>query len=245
MIERLEQANKRAYEQFADKVARVEQQLSEPVDAAPHRPSDDPHVPSSTSHPAGDGPSFGKPKRRGLFGFLLLIACIGVTALAWRLPYGDAVKQKIVGRSRQVATTLMEVLGKPEFARPTSSAALQADGANIPPSRTAPPVQILPNETTSDAIAPVPESEQLLRAMARDVGALRQELERLKADQGQIAHDNAKFADELKASKEQTARDIAEIAKQLETSREQMASVMAKVSRFNRRPGTSAPLSVR
>ena len=245
MIARLEQANERAYKQFAPKVALVDQQLSDSADAAPHRPSDDTQIPSSTFRPTGERPLPGRPKRRGLFGFLL-VACLG--AIVWQLPYGEAAKQMITGRARQVIAISIRSLEKLEFPAQTNSAAVQVDRAKAPPPpppRTSALAQTPPEEVAPATDAQVPKSEQLLRMMARDLATLRQEIERLQASQGQVARDNAKFADELKASKEQTEREIAEIARQLAASQEQLAHVMAKASKFNRRATTSAPLSQR
>src|SRR5271169_6857839 len=67
--------------------------------------------------------------------------------------------------------------------------------------------------------------------MARDRAAVERGIEQLKANQEQMARDNAKIADQLKANQEQTARDNAMIAKQLTASQEQMAAVIANTSK--------------
>src|SRR5947208_3176478 len=115
MIARLEEANARAYEEFASKVAHLDRPLSDPPHEAADRPSDDLQTRFNTIRPAvaGDRPSHGTPTRR-FFG-LLLVAFIGVAALTWALSYSDAVKQLIAGWASQSVSSLSQTLVKPEF----------------------------------------------------------------------------------------------------------------------------------
>jgi hypothetical protein len=241
MIARLEEANARAYEQFASKVARADKPLSDPLHEAADHPSDDLQTPFNTFRPAvaGDRPSHGTPMRR-FFG-LLLAAFIGVAALIWALSYGDAVEQLIAGWASQSAPSSYQTLAKQEFPAQTSSPNVQVDGAKVPHPRTGPQAQTVPEDVAPITAVQAGELAQWRQTMARDLATVRQGLEQLEASHEQMARDNAKIAEQFKANQEQAARDHAKIAEQLEASREQMALVIAKVSKRNLRPKTSAP----
>ena len=60
-------------------------------------------------------------------------------------------------------------------------------------------------------MAPAEQSE-LLQTMARDLAAMQQGNEHLKASQEQLVSDNAKTAEQLRASEEQVTRLVAKIS---------------------------------
>src|SRR6266403_2713984 len=74
----------------------------------------------------GKRPLFDRPAVRGFTG-LLLTACIGVAAIAWQSPYGDAAKQIIARWAPQLVLTSslpLENLGLPaQPSPPTAQAA--------------------------------------------------------------------------------------------------------------------------
>src|SRR5258708_38397472 len=81
-----------------DVLARAEEQLSKlELDAVP-----------------GPRPLFDRPAVRGLTG-LLLAACIGVAAIAWQSPYGDAARQIIARWAPQRVVTSTPPLENPEL----------------------------------------------------------------------------------------------------------------------------------
>src|SRR6202035_2273579 len=96
--------------------------------------------------------------------------------------------------------------------------AVHADAAIAAPSQPAPLAQTRqPEAVAPTASAPSSESAQLLQTMARDLAAVKQEneqlkasIEQLKTNQEQMTRDNARAAEQFKASQEQMARDIAE-----------------------------------
>src|SRR5882762_11041588 len=94
-VSRADEELAHAYEQITragEEIARAEEQLSKlEHDAA--RPA----VP-------GKRPLFDRPAVRGFTG-LLLAACIGVAAIAWQSPYGDAAKQIIARSAPQLVLT--------------------------------------------------------------------------------------------------------------------------------------------
>jgi hypothetical protein len=207
-----------AYEQITpagEDIARTEEQLSKlEHDAA--RPA----VP-------GKRPLFDRPAVRGFTG-LLLAACIGVAAIAWQSPYGDAAKQIIARSAPQLVLTSslpLENVGLPAQPSPPT---VQAAAAQTAPPQPAPLAQTAPEDVAPTAAALSPELTQLLQSMARDIATLGQAIEQLKASQAQMARDNANAAEQLKASQEQMARIIARASE-------------ARASEQNLRPRISAP----
>src|SRR3984893_2349877 len=91
----------------------------------------------------GDRPSIGRKAVRAFTGFLL-VACIGVAAIAWQ-SYGDAAKQIIAGWAPQLVPTsspLLENPGLPEQPNPpTIQASAQASAAKAAPPQSAPLAQ--------------------------------------------------------------------------------------------------------
>src|SRR5882757_5907176 len=73
-----------------EEIARAQEQLSKLEHDAARHPSDQ-QTRMNTFRPAvpGNRPLFDRPAVRGFTG-LLLAACIGVAAIAWQSPYGDA-----------------------------------------------------------------------------------------------------------------------------------------------------------
>src|SRR6266852_3965774 len=178
LVARADEELAHAHEQITrvgEEIARAEEQLSKlEHDAA--RPA----VP-------GKRPLFDRPAVRGFTG-LLLAACIGVAAIAWQSPYGDAAIIATWAPQRVV----------------TSSPPLENPGL----------AQTAPEDVAPTAAALSPELTQLLQSMARDLATLGQGMELLKASQEQMARDNANAAEQLKASQEQMARVIAKASEQ-------------------------------
>src|SRR5712692_1067437 len=112
-----------AYEQITragEEIARAEEQLSKlEHDAA--RPA----VP-------GKRPLFDRPAVRGFTG-LLLAACIGVAAIAWQSPYGDAAKEIIARWAPQRVLTSSLPLENPGLPAQPSPPPVQAAAAKTAP----------------------------------------------------------------------------------------------------------------
>jgi len=90
------------------------------------------------------------------------------------------------------------------------------------------PVLAAAQDTAPVAAPTTAELAQMLQTMARDLANLEQGIGQLKANQEQIARDNAKATEELKASQEQMTRLIARLSEQ------------SKPAEPNLRPRTSA-----
>jgi hypothetical protein len=175
--------------------------------------------PFDTFRPASVNDVLGSGDRRSMAGravrafiALLLAACIGVAAVAWK-SYGDVVIKQIAKLTTQVALTSSLPPEKPALVAQPAVPAVRADAANAASPQPAPLAQTAPEAVAPAAAAPSSaESAQLLQSMARDLASVGQEVEQLKASIAQ-----------LNASQQQMSRDI------------------ARASAQNSRPGISAP----
>jgi hypothetical protein len=206
-----------AYDQITragEEIARAEEQLSKLEHAARRT------VP-------GKRPSLGKRAVRGFIG-LMLAACICVAAFVWQSPYGDAARQIVARLAPQLVATASLPLENPGLPARPNPPTVRAAAADTAPPQPAALAQTAPQDVPPTAAALSPESMQLLQSMARDLAALGQGIEQLKASQEQMARDNAKAAEQFKASQEQMARVIAKASE-------------ARASEQNLRPNVSPP----
>jgi hypothetical protein len=242
--------NQRQTDPYADphddvQVARIDEELSklahdamrDPLDPQTHMGSDfsaGPAVPpvDTTFRPAavnqvpGHRPSIGGRAVRAFIGFLLAV-CIGVAGIVWQA-YGDVAKQMIAKWTPQLIATSsppLENTGLPEQPNPP---AVQADAAKAAPPPPAPVAQAAPEGVAPAAAAP--ESAVLLESMARELASARQEIDQLKASQGQMSRDLAKSSP-AKSSQ----------AKSAQTKAYEARASLAKPSDQHLRPTISAP----
>jgi hypothetical protein len=134
------------------------------------------------------GRSIARRAARGVIA-LLLAACIGLAAVAWK-SYGDTAKKKMAKLAAQFILT---------SSLPSEEAAQTASAAVLDPASKEPAslVQTAPQLVGTAAEAPSRDSAQLLQSMARDLSALAREVEQLKAGMEQ-----------LKVSQQQTIQDV-------------------------------------
>jgi hypothetical protein len=140
--------------------------------------------------------------RRAIRAFvtLLLAACIGLTAVAWK-SYGDVAKKQIAKLATQLALTTSLTPEEPAVAEQPAAPTVQADNAASPQLA---PHAALASPPAPEVVAPAAApSAQLLRSMARDLASLGQEVEQLKAGMEQ-----------LKTSQQQTSHDTAGASRQ-------------------------------
>jgi hypothetical protein len=224
-----------------EQIAQADEQLSKLMRDAARNPSDHPQSHTNTVRPAvrRNLPSPGGRAMRGFIG-LLLAACIGVAAIVWQSSYGDAAKRIIATWVPQLASTSSQ-----PFENPALSARPISPTAPVVAAQTASPEAAPLGRTASQDVAPTAapvstELAQLLQTMARDLAAVEQGIEQLKASQEQMASENAKTVEQLKASQQQMASENAKTVEQLKASQEQMTRLFAKASVQNLRPKTSA-----
>jgi hypothetical protein len=207
-----------AYSQITsagEEIARAEEQLAK-LERAGRRAG------------AAKRPSRGGRAVRGLIG-LMLAACICVAAFVWHSPYGDAAREIVASWAPQLVAIASLPLEKPGLPAQPGPPAVQAAAKAAPP-QPAPPAQ-----SAADDVAPAPAAAalspdltQLLQSVARDVAAMGQSIEQIKASQERMARDHVNAVDLLRASQEQMARVIAKTSE-------------AKTSEQNLRPKVSAP----
>jgi hypothetical protein len=212
-----------AYSQITragEEIARAEEQLAK-LERAGRRAA------------AAKRPSRGGRAVRGLIG-LMLAACICVAAFVWHSPYGDAVRQIVASWAPQLVAVASLPLEKPGLPAQPSPPAVQAAAKAAPPQ----PAPLAQSAAEDVAPAPAaaalsPDLTQLLQSMARDVAAMGQSIEQIKASQERMARDHVNAVDLLRASQEQMARVIAKTS-EAKTSE-------ARTSEQNPRPRISAP----
>ena len=217
LVARADEELAHAYERVtraAEEAVRAEEQLSKLERDAARHPSDHPQTRTNTLLPAVpvNRPPLGGRAVRAFTG-LMLAACIGVAAIAWQSPYGDAAKQIIARWAPQLVLTSSLPLENPGLPAQPSPPTAQAAAAKGAPTQPAPLAQTAP-EDVAPTVALSPELAQLLQTMARDLATVGHEIEQLKINQEQMARDNTKAAEQLKASQEQMARVIAKASEQ-------------------------------
>jgi hypothetical protein len=98
-------------------------------------------------------------------------------------------------------------------------ATFQVAAAESAPVQATPPqattlAQAAPQDAAPTAPAALPDHNQLLQTIARDLANLERSIEQLKANQQQMASDNSKAIGELKASQEEMKRTLAKAPEQ-------------------------------
>jgi hypothetical protein len=171
--------------------------------------------PAAVNNVRGVRSSIGRRTIRGIIGFVLAL-CIVVGAAAWQ-SYGDAARQMV---ARWVPQLGLAPSGSPQdsgLAGQPSPPAVQASEVTAAPEQSA--------QSAPQGVAPVaasPTEAPTLQSMVRDVAALGQKVEQLKAT-----------IEQLKASQEQMSRDVAKGSEAKPSE--------AKASEPNLRPRTSPP----
>ncbi|MBV9461647.1 MAG: hypothetical protein JO141_29600 [Bradyrhizobium sp.] len=191
-----------AYEQIAradDELTRVTERLSRMESEAARGPAT---AYSPRSSRGGSG-------SRGLIAFLLA-ACIGGAAFASHSSYGEAGREMIAPLLPSYISASWLSVARPQEAAQQGSSPVQlaaADTSLLQPTPTAQtPVQVVPAPAAGAAQTPAlasPDVMQMLQSMARDIATVEQGIEQLKANQAQMAADNARAIEGLRASQEQ------------------------------------------
>jgi hypothetical protein len=198
-----------------EQIARADEQLSKLERDAARYPSGHPQTRMDTVRPAvvGNRPSPGGRAMRGFIG-LLLAACIGVAAIVWQSPYGDAAKRVVARWVPPPVPTSSPPIENPRLSGQPISPAAGAVAAETAAPQTAPPARTESQDLAPTAAPVPPELAQLLQTMARDLANVAQGIEQLKASQEQMASDNARTAEQFKASQEQMTRLVAKTSEQ-------------------------------
>lgn len=245
LIARLEQANARAYERelLAHKTLSSDPEPPVSADVPPSIPP--PQQPPEPPRPArldDARVSSGPAKRRAVPLILLLVSSVGVAAAVWQFWGDDVTKRQVVEWASRVMPGLSPQAG---------GANDRASAADAP--RPTPPAAEPAQKAVSNNAAQDLDTQRLLQTVAREIAALRQGVDQLKASQEQLARDDATIAEQLKASseqmtrynaklldllkmsQEQSTRDNLRIAEQFQASQEQVARALSRTSRRSRR----------
>jgi hypothetical protein len=200
-----------------------------PGRAAPDSPAGPTVPPVDTKfRPAAvdvSGPSMARRLARG-FAALLLAACIGSAAVAWKA-YGDvALKQAAKLATQLVLITSMQRQEPASAAQPAPPAD-QADAANTALA-TQPAAEAAVPAAAVSSTDPAPS----LQPTARDLASLAQQVEQLKAS-----------IEQLRTSQQQMSRDLAKVseAKPSEMKSAEVKPSEARVPEQNLRPKIPAP----
>ena len=206
-----------AYDQIAradEQLARLNEQLARLEQEAKHHPA--------AAAVVGHRPSRSGRVLRGILG-LLLAACVFGFAFVSQSSYGEAAKSTVARWVPQIIA-LPSWMEKPVEPAQEGSSGVQLAAATTALSQS---TQTAAQDAGPAAPPTTAELAQMLQTMARDLASLEQGIGQLKANQEQIARDNAKATEELKASQEQMTRLIAKLSEH------------SKVAEPNPRPRTS------
>lgn len=193
-----------------DQIARADEQLArlnEQLARLEQEPKQQPSVAAMSYRPSRGGRAL-----RGIVG-LLLAACVFGIAFVSQSSYGDAAKSTVARWAPQLMA-LPSWIEKPDEAAQPGPSTVELAAAT-------------PTQDAAPAAPSTAELAQMLQTMAQDLANLEQGIGQLKANQEQIARDNAKATEELKASQEQMMRLIAKLSEQ------------SRVAEPNLRPRTS------
>jgi hypothetical protein len=188
-----------AYEQIAradDELTRVTEKLARMENDAARRPA------------AAYGPrrSSGGSASRGLVAFVLA-ACIGAAAFASHSSYGEAARQTIAPLVPSYISTSWLSVAKPQEPAQQTSSPVQLAAAETtllqPTPSAQTPMQAIPSAPSAAPVPASPDLTQMLQSMAHDIATVEQGIEQLKANQAQMAADNARAIEGLRASQEQ------------------------------------------
>ena len=187
-----------AYEQIAradDELTRVTEKLSRMENEAARRPA----AAYNPQRSRGSG-------SRGLIAFFLT-ACIGGAAFASHSSYGEAARETIAPFVPSYISTSWLAVAKPQDAAQQTSSPVQLAAAETtllqPTPSAQTPMQAIPSAPAAAPVPASPDLTQMLQSMAHDIATVEQGIEQLKANQAQMAADNARAIEGLRASQEQ------------------------------------------
>jgi hypothetical protein len=126
---------------------------------------------------SGDRPSSGSWTSRAVMAFMFAL-CSALAAAAWQ-HYGHTAKQMIADWTPPFVLAASPASEKTGLTEQPGSPAVQAAAADQPAPQAAGSTQ--PADGATPAAALAPESAQLLQSMARDLAAMGQQVEQLKA----------------------------------------------------------------
>jgi hypothetical protein len=196
-----------------DQIARADEQLARLTEQLTRMEQDSAHSPIPLQHIPLRRQPRGRPALRAFIGLLAAAGIAGAAFIA-QSSYGDTIRPVI---AQWVAPYLGSVswasLAKPDVAAQPAPSGVRLAAVEAAPAQAAPLAQAATQDAASPPALASPELA-LLQTMARDLAAVQQGIEQLKAGQEQLASDNAKAAEQIKASQEQLTRLVARVSEQ-------------------------------
>lgn len=190
-----------AYEQ----IARADDELTRVTERLSRMESEGARGPATAYRPR---PSRGGSGSRGFIAFLLA-ACIGGAAFASHSSYGEAARETIAPLLPSYISASWLSVATSQQAAQRSSSPVQLAAAETTLLQPTPTAQTPVQDVAAPAAAAqtpalaAPDLTQMLQSMARDIATVEQGIEQLKANQAQMAADNARAIEGLRASQEQ------------------------------------------
>jgi hypothetical protein len=179
----------------------------------------------ATSHPSDEHPSAepGRGSSRGrlvLWSLIGLLACIGVAALAWPSPHGQAAPEPM-----STSSVSIEKKEPPAQPAPSNAGVAAKTDAGLPQRSSQAQTTLQRAAPVAPTAAPMaPDLAQSIQMITRELANVEQGIDQLKTGQAQVVRDNSELAAHLKATQEMV-RNNADLADQLKASHEQMANI--------------------
>jgi hypothetical protein len=141
-----------------------------------------------------------------------LAGCVVIAVLALQWSYGEQAKVDVAA-SPQLVSTAASPPNDPPLRVLSAPSPVPVHLAQAAPVQATPLAQTAPQNAAPPTTSARPDPTQL-QALARDLANAQRTIEQLKADQQQMARDNARTIEELRASQEELKQALARISEQ-------------------------------
>jgi chemotaxis protein histidine kinase CheA len=219
--ERLAEAHKQITS-VDEELTRLSSQLEKMEKDTARGPSAGPKLPSTGSYSPSAGPNLpsavlgpqSPPGRLGLpvVAGLSLAGCVVIAVLALQWSYGEQ-SRAVVAPTPQLVLTAASPPNDPPLPAQSTPSPVPVTYAQTAPAQATPSSQTAPQDAAPPATSAIPDPTQL-QAMARDLANAQRTIEQLRADQQQMARENARTLEELRASQEELKQALAKMSEQ-------------------------------
>jgi hypothetical protein len=206
---------------LSSQLEKMEKDTARGPTGAPMKPSAGHYSPSVAVLPSArpDSPSAGtspqSPQGRPalpIIAGLSLAACVVIAVLALQWTYSGQAKVA-VAPSPQLVSTAASPPNDPPLPALSAPSPVPVTSAQAAPVPAVPLAQAVPLDAAPPATSTLPDQTRL-QALTRDLANAERTIEQLKADQQQMARENAKTLEELKASQEELKQALAKMSDQ-------------------------------
>jgi hypothetical protein len=224
----------RIYKQVVREVlARVDQRLADIERQAVTEP------PEGQPHGGERTPRAGRLKR-GVLGLLVVAGVIGAVVV-WERSDGDGAKAMVARFTPRFVTNLLSTQDNQEAAQ-ESGGRTAGDPSTSPDAPAAPTDRSTAEVDGQNAAAPAPaDVATTIEKMSRDMAALAQGIEQLKASQEQMSRDSTKATEQFKASEDQLIRMLLRASEQQTPQPKSVAATPPRTRTPQARTAASPP----